>query len=97
MQIKTSMLFGAAAIALGVGVGIADPFDTNGPDTDRPVCTSNSICGQNHTAFQNGYSYGYEDGIAHRPRSDRNGGAGVKDDGDHDRGAAQGSYYLIST
>lgn len=94
MQIKTSILFGAAAIALGVGAGIADPFDTTRSDADRPVCTSNSACGQNHTAFQNGYSYGYEDGIAHRQRTDRN-GAGVKDDSDHDRGAVRGSYYWI--
>lgn len=98
MQNKTSMLLGAAAIALGAGAGAADPFDANRPDTDQPVCTSNSTCDQNHTTFQNGYSYGYEDGIAHRQRDDRDrNGGGVKENFDRDRGAARGSYYLIST
>jgi hypothetical protein len=95
MQTKTGILLGAAAIALGAGAGIADPFDNVRRDADRPVCASESTCGQNHTAFQNGYSYGYEDGIAHRQRNDRN-GAGAKDDSEHDRGAVRGSYYWIS-
>jgi len=92
---KMNMLLGAAAVALGAGAGAADPFDTARHETSWPVCTSNSTCDQNHTAFQNGYSNGYRDGIRLRQRNDRN-GAGVKDNFDNDRGAVQGSYYLIS-
>ena len=95
MQNKTSMLLGAAAVALGAGVGIADPFDNVRHDPDRPVCTSDSSCDQNGTAFRNGYSYGYEDGIARRQQRGRN-GAGVKDNDDPHR-VAQGSYYLINS
>ena len=92
---KMNLLLGAAAIALGAGAGFADPFDTDRPDTNRPVCTSNFNCEQDHTAFQNGYSNGYRDGIRLRQRNDRS-GTGTKDNFDNDRGAAQGSYYLIS-
>lgn len=98
MKTKTMMLFAAAAIALGAGAGFADPFDSAPRhETDRAVvCASGSTCDQIGTAFQNGYSNGYRDGISRRQRNDRN-GAGIKDNFDHDRGAVRGSYYLIST
>jgi len=92
---KISVLLGAAAVALGAGAGFADPFDNFRPETDRPVCASDSTCDQNRSAFGNGYSYGYQDGYAHRQRNDRS-RPGAYDYGNHDRGSIRGSFYYIS-
>jgi hypothetical protein len=89
---KMSVLIGAAAVALGAGAGFADPFDTNRTVADSPpVCASDSTCDQNHTAFGNGYSYGYSDGYARRKQ---NKNAGTYDDGSRGR-APRGAYYYI--
>jgi hypothetical protein len=92
---KMSTLLGAAAVALGAGAGIADPFDNAWHKADRNVCVSDSVCYPGGTAFQNGYSKGYRDGIRLRQRNDRR-GAGVKDNFDRDRDVERGSYYLIN-
>jgi hypothetical protein len=95
MQNKISMLLGAAAVALGAGAGIADPFDNAWQKTEPSLCVSASACYQGGTAFQNGYSNGYRDGIILRQRIDRS-GAGAKDNSDRDRDVGRGSYHLIN-
>jgi hypothetical protein len=90
---KMSILIGAAAVALGAGAGFADPFDTDRSVNDRPVCSSDSSCDQNRTAFGNGYRYGYDNGLAHRPRDDR---AGAFEFGSPNHSSIGGSYYYIS-